>query len=95
MFAEGGDDAGGGGGFGRVIVPETLRRTAKLTPLQLAARGNHAGCVRLLLAAGFVPDEANEAAETALHHAAACGATAAARVLLDAGAAPDAKTRER
>ena len=60
----------GGSGGGSV---KTDRRVATATPLQLAARYAHVDVINALLAAGFLVDERNALAETALHVAATHG----------------------
>ena len=91
-------DIGGGGG-GSV---KTDRTVATETPLQLAARYAHVDVINILLAAGFLVDERNALAETALHvaathgHAGVCSAGWGVRACaLNASLNPERRTFAR
>ena len=69
------------------------------TPLHFAAARGHAGCVSALLHSGSIdlsaatPVSGGKGGDTATHCAASRGATRALRLLLNAGATPDARLR--
>lgn len=63
------------------------------SPLHLAAGGGHEVVVKLLLAAGARPNEANIRGATPLHWATEHGHEAVVKVLLDAGVNPDGADR--
>lgn len=82
---------GGGTILSAPFCPTPVLSQNGLSPIHMAAQGDHLDCVRLLLQYNAEIDDITLDHLTPLHVAAHCGHHRVAKVLLDKGAKPNSR----